>query len=114
MYAYQPGGLNEGYSDIIGATMEYKLNDSQDRADFNLGENLIGGGSLDGFILRYMEDPPKDGKSIDNVCDFTNDMNVHYSSGVLNKAFTSSVRACERNGCGSERSCVCLLGPMYM
>lgn len=113
VYAYQPGGLNEGYSDIIGATMEFVLNDSEDVADFTLGENLIGEG-LDGFILRYMENPARDGKSIDNVCNFNNDMNVHYTSGVPNLAFTSSVRACEANGCGDTRGCVMMMGPLYM
>ena len=114
MYAYQPGALNEGMSDIIGATMEYYLNDSNDKPDFTLGENLIGGGQLEGFILRFMESPKQDGKSIDNVCEFNNDMNVHYSSGVPNKAFTSSVRACQNSGCGNERECVLLMGPLYM
>lgn len=114
MYAYQPGGLNEGYSDIIGATMEFVLNDSEDTPDFTLGENLLGGGTLEGYILRFMENPPQDGKSIDNVCSFANDLNVHHTSGVPNKAFTSSVRACQNAGCGDERGCVLLMGPLYM
>jgi Thermolysin metallopeptidase, alpha-helical domain len=114
VYAYQPGGLNEGYSDIIGTTMEFVLNDVYDVPDFELGENLVGGGSLAGYILRWMEAPAKDGKSIDDVCLYTNEVNVHYSSGVLNKAFTSSVRACENSGCGDVRDCVLLLGPLYM
>ena len=37
--------------------------------------------------LRYMDDPTKDGKSIANVKDYTDDLNVHYSSGVFNKVF---------------------------
>lgn len=115
VYAYQPGGLNEGYSDIMGATMEFVINDSSDTPDFDLGENLIGGGTLEGFILRYMENPAQDGKSISNVCDFNNDMNVHYTSGVPNFAFTSSVRACEAAACSqSLRECVMFMGPLYM
>jgi len=115
VYAYQSGGLNEGYSDIVGATMEYVINDSKDTPDFNLGENLIGGGALEGFILRYMEDPAKDGKSIANVCDFNNDMNVHYTSGVPNFAFVSAVQACEAAACSADlRECVLLMGPLFM
>lgn len=113
IYSHQPGGLNEGYSDIMGATMEYYINDSIDTPDFNLGENLIGGG-MSGSILRYMENPPQDGKSIDDVCDFKRDLNVHYSSGVLNKAFTSAVRSCQSSGCSTERECVLLLGSLFM
>jgi vibriolysin len=37
--------------------------------------------------LRYMANPPQDGKSIGNAANFTSGMNVHYSSGVYNKAF---------------------------
>jgi hypothetical protein len=37
--------------------------------------------------LRYMANPPQDGRSIDNAANFTAGMDVHYSSGVYNKAF---------------------------
>jgi hypothetical protein len=37
--------------------------------------------------LRYMNNPPLDGGSIDNASKFTSSMDVHYSSGVYNKAF---------------------------
>ena len=97
----------------MGTTVEYYINDSKDKPDFLLGENLAGDG-LDGFILRYMETPTKDGNSIDNVCDFVNDMPVHFSSGVLNKAFTASILSCEQSGCADRRGCVVLLGPLYM
>jgi len=93
--------------------MEYYISDTVDTPDFNLGENLVGS-DLQGFILRYMENPTQDGKSIDNVCSFDNDMNVHYSSGVINKAFTQAVRFCQADGCASERDCVLLLGPLFM
>lgn len=113
IYSHQPGGLNEGYSDIMGTTLEYYIDDSKDTPDFTLGENLIGSG-LSGFILRYMENPTQDGKSIDNVCKYNNDVNVHYGSGVLNKAFTSAVRSCQASGCAGERDCVLLMGPLFM
>ncbi|MGN6514089.1 MAG: pre-peptidase C-terminal domain-containing protein, partial [Lysobacteraceae bacterium] len=37
--------------------------------------------------LRYMCNPPQDGGSIDNAADYTSSMDVHYTSGVYNKAF---------------------------
>jgi vibriolysin len=37
--------------------------------------------------LRYMIDPTDDGRSIGHASDFTSGMDVHYSSGVYNKAF---------------------------
>ena len=97
----------------MGTTVEYYVNDSLDKPDFNLGENLVGSG-MRGSTLRFMENPPLDGKSIDNVCDFRSSTSVHYSSGVLNKAFTSSVRACQASECSTERECVLLLGSLFM
>jgi Zn-dependent metalloprotease len=88
--------------------VEFYLNDTKDRPDYLLGENL------GGKILRDMENPSSDGNSIDNVCNFNNDMNVHYTSGVLNKAFVQSIRACEANGCSDERGCTLLMGPLFM
>jgi pseudolysin/vibriolysin len=80
-YSGQSGGLNEGFSDIAGKTAEfyYKPN-----ADFDLGADVF---KTPGKALRYMCDPHKDGKSIDNVSQFTSTIDVHYSSGVPNKSF---------------------------
>ena len=37
--------------------------------------------------LRYMDNPPKDGHSIAHIRDYNDELNVHYSSGIFNKAF---------------------------
>lgn len=37
--------------------------------------------------LRYMDDPSRDGSSINHAQDYFDGLNVHYSSGVFNKAF---------------------------
>jgi Zn-dependent metalloprotease len=37
--------------------------------------------------LRYMENPPKDGKSIEHVSAYKAGLDVHYSSGIYNKVF---------------------------
>jgi PKD repeat protein len=51
--------------------------------DFLVGHEIFkGNGSL-----RYMANPPLDGGSIDNASDYTSSLDVHYSSGVFNKAF---------------------------
>jgi len=90
----------------MGTTMEFYLNDSNDIPDFDLGENLVNN-DMTGSILRFMENPSQDGNSIENVCDFQSDMPVHYTSGVLNKAFTSAARSCEANSCsGDLRECL--------
>jgi len=35
----------------------------------------------------YVDEPTKDGGSIGNAADYTSTLDVHYSSGVYNKAF---------------------------
>ena len=79
-YAGKSGGLNEAFSDMSGQAAEYYFSGSNDW--------LVGGTILkaDGG-LRYMNDPPKDSRSIDHQSQFRQGMDVHYSSGVYNKAF---------------------------
>ncbi|MFC3715043.1 M4 family metallopeptidase [Luteimonas soli] len=80
-YSLQPGGINEAFSDMAGEAAEF----------FFKGENdfLIGGEifKAPGEALRYMEDPTLDGISIGSANDYYDGLNVHYSSGVYNKAF---------------------------
>jgi len=110
IYSSQSGGLNEGFSDIAGSVVEFYVNNPGDEPDFNLGEEL--GGSYG--ILRYMEDPPADGGSIDSICDFNEFIDVHYSSGILNKAFVKSVRALEASSGKSEISCALIMGEIFL
>ncbi|WP_171523426.1 M4 family metallopeptidase, partial [Acinetobacter baumannii] len=37
--------------------------------------------------LRYMDQPSRDGRSIDNASQYYNGIDVHHSSGVYNRAF---------------------------
>jgi pseudolysin/vibriolysin len=80
-YAGEPGGLNEGFSDIAGKTAEYLYYTD---ADFNIGERVF---KQAGAALRYMCDPTHDGVSIDNARNMTDSLDPHYSSGVPNKFF---------------------------
>lgn len=110
-YSDQSGGLNEGYSDIMGAVMEFVIDDTMDTPDFLVGE------ALEGTIspLRNMESPTADGESIDSICNFCDGVDVHLSSGILNKAFVKAVRACDAESCLTTiKECVLLLGPLFL
>jgi Zn-dependent metalloprotease len=79
-YSGQSGGINEAYSDIAGEAAEYFMRGTN---DFLVGADIFKATGA----LRYMANPPQDGRSIDNAANFTAGMDVHYSSGVYNKAF---------------------------
>ena len=81
VYSGQSGGMNEAFSDMAGETAEYYMNGTN---DFEVGASII---KAEGEALRYMYDPPLDGASIDHADDYYTGMDVHYSSGIFNKAF---------------------------
>lgn len=87
-YVDQSGGLNESFSDMAAKGAEFFANKHN---DWQIGAEV----TKDNSALRYMDDPTKDcdGKkqgepcSIDNAHDYYDGLDVHYSSGVFNKAF---------------------------
>ncbi|UHQ21287.1 M4 family metallopeptidase [Lysobacter sp. 5GHs7-4] len=79
-YSGQSGGINEAFSDMAGEAAEYYMNGSN---DFLVGAQIFKASGA----LRYMANPPQDGSSIGHASNYTNGMDVHYSSGVYNKAF---------------------------
>ncbi len=80
IYSGQSGGINEAFSDMAGEAAEYFLHGSN---DWLVGADIFkGNGSL-----RYFEDPTRDGRSIGHASNYYNGMDVHYSSGVFNRAF---------------------------
>ena len=83
-YSGQSGGMNEAYSDIAGEAAEFY---DRGAADFLVGADIVKTSAGIGNALRYMCNPPQDGGSIDNAADYTSSLDVHYSSGVYNKAF---------------------------
>ena len=83
-YSGQSGGMNEAYSDIAGEAAEFY---DRGAADFLVGADIVKTSAGIGDALRYMCNPPQDGGSIDNAADYTSSLDVHYSSGVYNKAF---------------------------
>ena len=79
-YADQSGGINEAFSDMAGEAAEYYMKGTN---DWMVGADIF---KSDG-ALRYMETPSLDGSSIDHADDYYDGLNVHYSSGVYNRAF---------------------------
>ncbi len=79
-YSGQSGGINEAFSDMAGEAAEFY---SRGKNDFLVGSEIF----KNGVALRYMATPTKDGRSIDNARNYTSGLDVHYSSGVYNKAF---------------------------
>jgi vibriolysin len=90
-YQGMSGGLNESFSDIAGTMAEFFHQGAA--ADFDIGEDIV----REGRALRTMCDPPAIGGSIDHIDDFDGGnsddpgTDVHYSSGLGNKAFCLAV-----------------------
>jgi len=64
---------------MAGEAAEYFMNGTN---DWMVGEQIF----KDNGALRYMDDPTQDGRSIDDANDYSG-QDVHYTSGVFNKAF---------------------------
>lgn len=80
-YSGESGGINEAYSDIAGEAAEFFMRGSN---DFLVGADIL---KATTGALRYMCNPTQDGKSIDNIANYSAGLDVHYSSGIYNKAF---------------------------
>lgn len=87
MYEGQSGGINESFSDMAAiALQDYLRKDYPwywDGLDWTIGRDAM----IGGVPMRYLDDPTKDGFSIDHAKDYTDELDVHASSGVFNKAF---------------------------
>jgi Zn-dependent metalloprotease len=81
IYSGESGGINEAFSDMAGESAEYY---SRGATDYRCGYDIF---KDPNGALRYLYDPPLDGISIDHVNDYYSGMDVHYSSGIFNKAF---------------------------
>lgn len=101
VYAYQPGALNESFSDIFGEAIDL-MNSSENEPG---GEWLIGEGIAPGVGLRNMRDPaalpwrdPDACTSPNYSCSASDNGGVHTNSGVPNKAFYLMVAGGTFNG----------------
>jgi pseudolysin len=87
-YQDQSGGLNESFSDMAAQAAEFYSNGA---SSWLIGAEIM----KDDGVLRYMDKPSKDcgsrrpGRdcSIDNARQYHAGLDVHYSSGVYNRAF---------------------------
>src|SRR5262249_45307046 len=86
-YYGQSGGMNESFSDIAGTAAKFYYSPST--ATFDLGGDVFKNPT---GALRYMCDPPKDGYSIDNLSNYNDGIDVHFSSGIMNKAFCRTAK----------------------
>ncbi|AMP04383.1 thermolysin metallopeptidase, catalytic domain protein [Collimonas pratensis] len=80
VYSGMSGGMNEAFSDMAGEAAENYMKGTN---DFLVGTEIFKASGA----LRYMANPTQDGRSIDNAKNYTSSLDVHYSSGVYNKAF---------------------------
>ncbi|MFC3024719.1 M4 family metallopeptidase [Vibrio zhugei] len=79
-YDGQSGGINEAFSDMAGEAVEYYMKGTN---DWKIGAEIFKASGA----LRYMDRPSRDGASIDSANDYYNGLDVHYSSGVFNRAY---------------------------
>ncbi len=79
VYSGMSGGMNEAFSDMAGEAAESYMHGSN---DWLVGADIFKGSGA----LRYMNNPPQDGRSIDHADQYAG-QDVHYTSGVFNKAF---------------------------
>ncbi|QRN96199.1 M4 family metallopeptidase [Archangium violaceum] len=87
VYSGESGGLNESMSDIFAGVCEsWSRNWAVDADVFKIGEDIWTPATA-GDALRYMDDPAKDGVSLDSYADYAG-QDVHYSSGISNLVFS--------------------------
>ncbi|KAF2272049.1 metalloprotease, partial [Westerdykella ornata] len=94
-YEKQAGGLNESISDVFGAMVEqWHFNQVASEADWLTGQNLFPVG-VRGPALRNMARPGTafnddilgPDRQIAHFSQYTDDLNVHITSGIPNRAF---------------------------
>jgi Zn-dependent metalloprotease len=79
-YIWQSGGMNEAFSDMAGEAAELYLRGTVDwMVAAEITKNLP--------AHRYFEDPTLDGVSISHASDYNDSLDVHYTSGVYNRAY---------------------------
>ena len=89
-YWEQSGGLNESFSDMAAQAAEFY---SMGHNSWEIGPEIF---KKEGEALRYMDDPTKDCPanvepghwcSIGHMSQYRAGIDVHYTSGIFNKAF---------------------------
>lgn len=87
LYMGQSGGINEAFSDMAAIALEDYLRQDYpwywDGEDWSIGREI----TLTGKPLRYMDHPAQDGASIEHATQYQMGLDVHFASGVFNRAF---------------------------
>ncbi|MGZ8226358.1 MAG: M4 family metallopeptidase [Methylococcaceae bacterium] len=93
IYSKESGGLNEANSDIMGAMAEFYSRGASGQGSripdtggtWTQGEQI----TMPAYPLkmRFLYKPSKDGKSADAWSTSLANLDVHYSSGPMNRAF---------------------------
>ena len=86
VYSGESGGLNESFSDVMGALVDRYIDGSVNSDTWKIGEDAFTPGTS-GDALRYMASPASDGGSLDFYTTSAGSVDVHYSSGIPNLAF---------------------------
>ncbi len=86
-YSGESGGLNEANSDIFGTMIEFYSRGGSGATIGNSGGNWSIGEQLSATPLRYMYKPSLDGASPDAWSSSVGGLDVHYSSGPMNRCF---------------------------
>lgn len=89
-YVNQSGAMNEAFSDMAAKAAEVYAYGHV--VNWSIGEEVM---KRRGVALRYMDKPsrdcewhaPSESCSIDDTSEYTADLNVHFASGVYNRAF---------------------------
>lgn len=82
-YYGQSGGMNESFSDMAAMAAEHF---SVGEESWQIGAEIMKEDS--GYdALRFMDQPSRDGRSIDSADEYYGGLDVHYSSGVFNRLF---------------------------
>ena len=86
-YSGESGGLNESNSDIFGTMIEFYARGGSGTTIGNTGGNWTIGEQLATNPLRWMYKPSLDGSSPDAWSSTIGSLDVHYSSGPMNRCF---------------------------
>lgn len=86
-YSGESGGLNEAMSDIFGEFVEAYVDGGKTGTLAVSANTWLVGEKVLPPALRYMNDPAKDGASLDYWTSSAGNVDVHYSSGIANLAF---------------------------
>jgi Zn-dependent metalloprotease len=107
IYENESGALNEGFSDMMGNTIEFYAEDNgldpAAEPDFRIGEDVINAGTV-GAGFRNMGEPGEFGDPDHVVDKFTGPEDgggVHTNSGIPNHAYYLAVNGGQNRGCSA-------------